>query len=164
MITPHKRSLHTLRLDPEQLQEPPLLHTRKFGRRKALALQFFQMCPQESSGAISVACRQKAEKGSFYRQGDRQCRFRLATAQCPAHMPMASTGAALVIPTPLARKRLVPERTVRTAPASPASRTASELLQRHPPNPVSLTDRCRQKPWRAVDTVNAGLKHIYATT
>ena len=153
MITPHKRSLHTRRLDPEQLQEPPLLHTRKLGRRKALALQFFQMCPQESSGAISVACRQKAEKGSFYRQGDRQCRFRLATAQCPAHMPMASTGAALVVPTPLARKCSVPERTVRTAPASPASRTASELLQRHPPNPVSLTDRCRQKPWRAVDTV-----------
>ena len=103
--------------------------------------------------ALSVAYRQKAEKGSFYRQGDRQCRFRLATAQCPAHMPMASTGAALVVPTPLARKCSVPERTVRTAPASPASRTASELLQRHPPNPVSLTDRCRQKPWRAVDTV-----------
>jgi len=35
-----------------QLQEPPLLHTRKLGRRKALALPFFQMCPQESSGAI----------------------------------------------------------------------------------------------------------------
>ena len=110
--------------------------------------------------ALSIAYRQKAEKDSFYRQGDRQCRFRLATAQCPAHMPMASTSAALVVPTPLARKHSVLEHTVRTAPApaSPASRTASELLQRHPPNPCpSPTDAVKNHGgWRGDKRVAAG--------
>jgi hypothetical protein len=64
---------------------------------------------------------------SFYGQA-----MPFPTRHCPvpSSHANASTGAALVVPTPLARKRSVPDRTVRTA-----SRTESELLQRHPSKP-----------------------------